>query len=64
MHDAQTEVRILREKNRSINSTITKTSPTHNYKYLDINNKVYKDIKNYIQEKENLLKLQVIRHQI
>ena len=28
-----------------------KTSPTPNHKYLDMNNKVYKDVKNYLQEK-------------
>ena len=31
----------------------------HSHKYFDINNKVYKDIKAYLQEKELLLKQQV-----
>ena len=35
------------------------SSMNHSHKYFDINNKVYKDIKTYLQEKELLLKQQV-----
>lgn len=61
IHDLQEEVSILKEKHRSINSTMNNkiNSPSHSSKYFEINNKVYKDIKSYLQEKENLLKQQV-----
>lgn len=55
------EISMLKEKNKSINSCINEKINTINnqHKYFEINNKVYKDIKGYIQEKETILKNQV-----
>lgn len=55
------EILMLKEKNRSINSCINEKINTINnqHKYFEINHKVYKDIKGYIQEKEAALKSQV-----
>ena len=55
------EIQILKEKNRSINSTFNNQikTLTHSHKYVEINNKVYKDIKNFLKEKEILLAQQV-----
>lgn len=59
------EVQRLKEKNRSINSCVNEkiNSMTHSQKYFEINNKVYKDIKSYLAEKEAVLKQQVINNQ-
>ena len=56
------EVSTLKEKNRSINSCINEKINTINnqHKYFEINHKVYRDIKGYIQEKEAVLKNQVV----
>jgi hypothetical protein len=56
------EAAMLREKNKSINSCINEkiNSINNNHKYFDINHKVYRDIKAYLQEKETVLKAQVI----
>lgn len=56
------EAALLREKNRSINSCINEkiSSISGSHKYFEINHKVYRDIKAYIQEKEAVLKAQVL----
>lgn len=53
---------MLKQKNKSISSCMSSkiSSLEHSHKYFEINNKVYRDIKNYLQEKENMLKMQVL----
>jgi hypothetical protein len=55
------EAALLREKNRSINSCINEkiNSVSGSHKYFEINHKVYRDIRTYLQEKETVIKAQV-----
>ena len=59
--ELEREAAMLREKNKSINSCINEkiNSINSNHKYFEINHKVYRDIKAYLQEKETVLKAQV-----